>query len=75
MHIEVPHQTPCLQRHERNIFLTKIFAINELALTVKNFDESLLMSWFYMKSIEKVELRKNALIMHVKNIESIPIQS
>ena len=40
--------------------------INESALSNSNFEESFFKTMFYIKTVERVELRKHAIILQLK---------
>ncbi len=47
--------------------MTQMFGINELSIKNNNYEESFFKSMFYIKTVERVELRKSAVIAHLKS--------
>lgn len=46
-----------------------MMGLNESALKNNNFEESFFKTMFYVKTVERVELRKHAIILQLKALE------
>ena len=46
--------------------------LNEWAIKDKNYEESFFKSMFYIRTVERVEVRKHAVILQLKSLETAP---